>query len=139
MVVRRNALNGSAKVAESMEEDVAKVGPIAKFNPNLVGAIARLEELAFVNAEEAVQLLENGNGSFSNTDNPDFLGLDERDPQSSVRKGSREHAGRHPAGSPAADDQNVANGILVHEPIPTAATPDRLSALSRIPKERSGA
>jgi len=114
-----------------MEEDVAEIGPIAKLNSNLVGAVARLEELAFVNAEEPVQLLENRNGSFADTHNPHFLRFDERDPHARLRKGSRERAGRHPAGGPAADDENVANDIPVHEPDLTAARPGRLSARSR--------
>src|SRR5438067_2172262 len=115
VMVRLHTLDQRAVVPETVEEDVAEVRPVAELDPQFVGAVGRLQEFAFIDSEEPIQLLKNGHRRLADADDADLLGFDERDLYPLAREDACERARGHPTSGAAADDEHAPDWLLLHD------------------------
>src|SRR6266498_1585952 len=116
-MVRRDAVDELAIIAEAVEMAVADRSPVDEFDAELEATLRRTDELALLDAEDSVEDLHQWHCRFANADGADFLGFDQTDLRLALWKQSRERRRGHPAGGSPADDEDVADAAVGHAPI----------------------
>src|SRR5260370_41563062 len=104
MVMGGNAFDVGAEVPEEVKVSVPQPRPVPEFDSELESRLRLLHEVAFVDAEKAVERLDHRNGCLPDTHNADLLRLDEPDHCVLRLEKAPEHRRCHPAGRPSADD-----------------------------------
>src|SRR5437868_792186 len=115
VMVRLHTLDQRAVVTETVEEDVAEVRPVSELDAQFVGAVCRLQELALIDSEESVQLLEDRHCRLADADDADLHRFDERDLYPLAREDACERARGYPTGGAAADDEDAPDWLLLHD------------------------
>src|SRR5205823_9712645 len=100
IMMRRDAVDELAIIAEAVEMTVADGPPVDEFDAELEAALRRTDELALVDAENTVENLHQRHCRFADADGADCLGFDQADLRLALRKQSRERRRGHPAGGP---------------------------------------
>ncbi len=94
--------------AERMKIAVPQTAPVFEFDPELDGAIDGTQKLFFIQFEQGVKRLDQGNDRLAHADRADFVRFNQGDVD-----GPAETLGqpgcRHPAGSTAAHDDDAPN------------------------------
>src|SRR5260370_8244315 len=100
MVMGGNAFDVGAEVPEEVKVSVPQPRPVPEFDSELESRLRLLHEVAFVDAEKAVERLDHRNGCLPDTHNADLLRLDEPDHCVLRLEKEREASPCHPARLP---------------------------------------
>src|SRR4051794_31377502 len=79
------------------------LAPIDEFDSELEGSLARREKIVLVDPRHRIEHGKVRDGGFADTDDTDFIGLDQRDFDARVRQALGEGGRGHPAGGSPTD------------------------------------
>ena len=98
--------------AEAVDVRVALLAPVDELDPELERALGRADEVVFVDADQVVEAADQRDGRFAHADGGDFVRFDQADAVP-VGHQRRQRGCAHPAGSAAADNDDILNVIHV--------------------------
>ena len=79
MMMGRNTLYIIAEIAKAVEMDIAHLPPVSKFDAEFEGTIGLCNEVAFVKAQQPIELADDGHGRLTHPDSAYFIGFYEGD------------------------------------------------------------
>ena len=108
-----NTLQVRRVTSERVKVAPADPAPVDEFDAELERRLRRRDEVVFVDAKHRIEVDERRDRGFADADGPDLLGLDQRRFGAAIIEVARQGRSRHPAGGSAADDHDIADGMLI--------------------------
>src|SRR6476646_9233825 len=99
-----------ADLAETVNILLAWRAPVDELDAELAGGLRLVDHLQYVDAGERHVVADMRDSGFADSDGADLLGLDEVD--FDLAQPLRQHCRRHPSGSPASNDRNLAYRLI---------------------------
>src|SRR6266542_2947921 len=96
----------AAEGAKGMNVAIADAAPILEVDAELEGRASRRHEVGFIDSETLIEAADVRQRRFADSDDPDLLRLDEMNRAAGGQE-CAQPGGGHPAGGPAADDDNA--------------------------------
>ncbi|EEF25313.1 conserved hypothetical protein, partial [Ricinus communis] len=109
----RTVLDRRAEIAETVEEAVAEVAPVAEVDAQLERGLRAPDEIRPVDAERVVVVADRRQRGLPHADGADLRRLDEDDLARPAQL-ERERRRGHPAGGTAAHDDDFTDGLVGH-------------------------
>src|SRR6187401_1560809 len=101
---------------ERMHVASAERAPVHEFDSEFERCLAAAHELALVETEERIESLEARNAGFADADGTDLIRLHDADARTGIRERLCQSGSRHPAGSSAAQDDDLFDGFTQAPP-----------------------
>src|SRR5688500_607147 len=102
-----------ADSSEAMDVTIADIAPVDELDSELERTLRGANEVVLVDLEQLIEGPDVRDRRLSDTDGPDFVGLDEHD-AITASQDFRQCGRAHPAGRASADDHDVLDQPVVH-------------------------